>query len=109
MSSNRVFSAETVLTPGQRARLAQDPRVGGGNLLKSAIAANPHPEVPFVHSARPLVNTDGQEQWDFSLLDLDWLAQSWSVWYLEKGVGPRDRVAVFLEDSFAYSVHFWAL
>jgi acyl-coenzyme A synthetase/AMP-(fatty) acid ligase len=109
MSANHVFSAETVLSPGQRARLAQDPRVGGGSLLKSAIAANPHPEIPFIHSARPLVNTDGQEQWDFSLLDLDWLAQSWSVWYLGQGVGPRDRVAVFLEDSFAYSVHYWAL
>jgi len=60
MSANRVFSSETVLTPGQRARLAQDPRVGGGNLLKSAIAANPHPELPFVHSARPLVDTDGR-------------------------------------------------
>jgi acyl-coenzyme A synthetase/AMP-(fatty) acid ligase len=109
MSDVSVFSAETVLSLGQRARLAQDPRVGGGNLLKSAIAANPHPEIPFIHTVKPITNTEGEEQTAFSLLDLDWLAQSWAVWYVSKGVGPRDRVAVFLDDSFAYSVHFYAL
>ncbi|MFC1409716.1 class I adenylate-forming enzyme family protein [Streptacidiphilus sp. N1-12] len=104
-----VFSHETVLTLGQRARLAQDPRVGGGNLLKSAIAANPNPHLPFIHTLKPMTNTEGEEQSSWSLLDLDWLAQSWAVWYVGKGVGPRDRVAVFLDDSFAYHVHFYAL
>lgn len=103
------LSAETVLSPEQRARLAADPAVGGGNLLRSAIAANPHPELPFIRSLRPLTNTSGQPQDEFSLQDLDQLAQSWSVWYLGKGVRPRDRVAVYLDDSFAYSVHFYAL
>lgn len=99
----------TVLTPEQRERVAADPTVGGGNLLRSAIAANPHPELPFIHSHRPLINTEGQAQHEFSLLQLDQLAQSWSVWYLEQGVKPRDRVAVYLADSFAYSLHFYAL
>ena len=101
--------APTVLSPEQRAALAADPTVGGGNLLGSAIAANPHPELPFVHSYRPMVNTDGEEQHDFSLNQLDQLAQSWSVWYLQQGVQPRDRVVVWFEDSIAYSVHFYAL
>lgn len=109
MTDVSVFSHETVLTLGQRARLAQDPRVGGGNLLKSAIEANPNPHLPFIHTLKPLTNTEGELQSSWSLLDLDWLAQSWAVWYVSKGVGPRDRVAVFLEDSFAYSVHFYAL
>src|SRR5205823_126649 len=30
-------------------------------------------------------------------------------WYLEKGVEPRDRVAIFIEDTFAYSIHVHAL
>ncbi len=103
------LSPGTVLSPEQRAQLAADTAVGGGNLLRPAIAVSPHPELPFLRSARPLTNTSGQPQHEFSLLDLDQLAQSWSVWYLEQGVRPRDRVAVYIEDSFAYSVHFYAL
>lgn len=103
------MSAGTILSPEQRARLAADPAVGGGNLLRSAINANPHPELSFIRTAAPLTNTSGELQDEFSLHDLDQLAQSWSVWYLEKGVRPRDRVAVYIDDSFAYSVHFYAL
>ncbi|MEU7907458.1 class I adenylate-forming enzyme family protein [Actinoplanes sp. NPDC049118] len=103
------LSEKAILTRAQRNAFAADERVGGGNLLKSAIAANPHPEVAFIRSGRPLTNTDGELQTDFSLLQLDQLAQSWSVWYLEKGVRPRDRVAVYMKDFFAYSVHYYAL
>lgn len=100
---------ETMLSPGQREVLAHDAAVGGGNLLPSAIAANPRPDVPFIHSIRPLPALGGGTVSDFSLLELDRLVRSWSVWYLERGVRPRDRIAVFLEDSFAYWVHFAAL
>jgi acyl-coenzyme A synthetase/AMP-(fatty) acid ligase len=102
-------SSPTVLSPEQRERLAADRGVGGGNLLRSAIAANPHPELPFVRPVRPLVGTGGEQLTELSLWQLDELAQSWSVWYLERGVRPRDRVAVYVEDSFAYTVHFHAL
>jgi acyl-coenzyme A synthetase/AMP-(fatty) acid ligase len=102
-------SASTVLTQGQRFVLAHDQSFGGGNVLKAAIAANPNPEVPFIYPVRPVLGTDGQPLTAISLLTLDHLAESWSVWYRERGVGPRDRVAIYLEDSFAYSVHFHAL
>jgi acyl-coenzyme A synthetase/AMP-(fatty) acid ligase len=101
--------APTVLTPEQRAAVAADPTVGGGNLLRSAIAANPHPEVPFLHAARPIATPSGELKHDFSLTEFDALAQSWSVWYLAQGVRPRDRVAVWFEDSLGYSLHFYAL
>lgn len=101
--------APTVLSPKDRAALAADMSVGGGNLLPSAIAANPHPEIPFVRPTRPVIGTDGAPMHELSLHDIDHLAQSWSVWYIEQGVGPRDRVAVFFGDSFSYSVHFYAL
>jgi acyl-coenzyme A synthetase/AMP-(fatty) acid ligase len=103
------LSPGTILSPRQREQLAADPAVGGGNVLPSAIAASPHPELPFLRSARPLVDASGQRRHEFSLLDLDQLVQGWSVWYLEQGARPRDRVAVWIEDSFAYSVHFYAL
>lgn len=103
------LSLDTILSPEQRTKLAKDDTVGGGNLLTAAIAASPRPDQPFLFTGRPVTNTDGVGQHEFSLLQLDELAQSWSVWYLEQGVQPRDRVAVYFDDSFAYSVHFYAL
>src|SRR5215212_3170203 len=103
------LSGKTVLTPGLRTALSADATIGGGNLLPSAIAASPHPDLPFLRSLRPLTDTDGRPRTEFSLLDLDRLAQAWSVWYLASGVRPGDRVAVHLDDSFAYSIHFYAL
>ncbi|MGK5113672.1 class I adenylate-forming enzyme family protein [Geodermatophilus sp. CPCC 205506] len=99
----------TVLSQGQRHSLAVDPDFGGGSVLQAALSANPCPDVPFIRLARPLVGTDGQPVHELSLSRLDHLAQSWSVWYLARGVRPRDRVAIFLDDSFAYAVHFFAL
>lgn len=105
----RRLSTEALLTPQRRAKLAADPAVGGGSLLSAAIAANPRPDVPFLRSGRPLVTTAGERRTEFSLLQIDQLAQSWSVWYLEHDIGPRDRVAIFIEDTFAYSIHLYAL
>jgi acyl-coenzyme A synthetase/AMP-(fatty) acid ligase len=102
--------APTVLTVEQRAAVAADPTIGGGNLLASAIAASPAPDQPFLRTLKPLLNTKGEPQNEFSLLQLDELVQSWAVWYYnEKGVRPRDRVVVWIEDTFAYHVHFYAL
>jgi acyl-coenzyme A synthetase/AMP-(fatty) acid ligase len=99
----------TALSAEQRAVVASDGSWGGGNLLQAAIASSPHPELSSIHLARPIAGTDGQPLAALSLLDLDRLADSWSAWYCERGVKPRDRVAVWIEDSFAYSVHYYAL
>ncbi|GII54377.1 fatty-acid--CoA ligase [Planotetraspora thailandica] len=103
------LSDKALLTTEQRRQFAEKPGVGGGNLLTSAIEFNPDPEARFIRSARPLTTTDGTQQSDFNLLELDQLAQSWAVWYLNKGVKPRDRVAVYMKDFFAYSIHYYAL
>ncbi|MGC5343914.1 class I adenylate-forming enzyme family protein [Streptomyces sp. DT24] len=101
--------APTVLTPQQRTDLAADTTVGGGNLLRSAIAANPRPDERFIHSSQPIATASGELRQDFSLVEFDALAQAWSAWYLAQGVQTRDRVAVWIEDSIAYSLHFYAL
>ncbi|RBQ20934.1 long-chain fatty acid--CoA ligase [Spongiactinospora rosea] len=103
------LSEKALLNMEQRREFAAKPDVGGGNLLASAIAFNPHPEARFIRSAIPITMPDGSEQTDFNLLELDELAQSWAVWYLNKGVKPRDRVGVYMRDSFAYFVHYCAL
>ncbi|HKS48444.1 MAG TPA: class I adenylate-forming enzyme family protein [Amycolatopsis sp.] len=104
-----LFTHKTVLTPELRARVAADAGIGGGNLLPSLLAINPCPDEPFIRSLTPVPYTDGETRTEFSLRDLDHLVQSWSAWYWEKGVRPRDRVAIFLPDSIAYFVHYSAI
>ena len=101
--------APTALSAKERAVVASDMSWGGGNVLQAAIASNPHPENALIHLARPLAGTDGRPADTLSLLELDELADSWAAWYSEQGVGPRDRVAIWIEDSFAYSVQYYAL
>jgi acyl-coenzyme A synthetase/AMP-(fatty) acid ligase len=103
------LSTQPLLPPDGRSALAAMPELGGGNLLTLALSVHPQPDVPFIRSARPLVNLDGEEQTEFSLRQLDALAQSWSSWYHGQGIGPRDRVAIYVSDTFAYMIHFLAL
>jgi acyl-coenzyme A synthetase/AMP-(fatty) acid ligase len=98
-----------ILTPEERSHLAAMPELGGGNLLATAMAVHPDPHIPFIRTGRPVINTAGGEQNEFTLAQLDALTQSWSVWYHEKGVGPRDRVALYMADTFAYTIHLNAL
>ena len=53
------LSARTLLSPEARARLAADPGLGGGNVLRSALAAAPEPDQPFLLSTRPVATCDG--------------------------------------------------
>ena len=103
------FTHKTVLSPELRARVLADPGIGGGNLLPAMLELNPFPDEPFIHSLTPIPYTDGETKNWFSLRDLDHLVQSWSVWYLEQGVRPHDRVAVFPPDSLQYFLHLSAL
>jgi acyl-coenzyme A synthetase/AMP-(fatty) acid ligase len=103
------MSNRPLLSPDQRSRLAAMPELGGGNLLATAMAAHPDPHIPFIRTGRSVINTAGEEQTEFTLAQLDALAQSWSVWYHHQGVGPRDRVALYIADTFAYSIHLYAL
>src|SRR6476620_3922147 len=103
------ISNNPLLSPEQRSRLAAMPELGGGNLLATAMAVHPDPHIPFIRTDRPVMNTAGEEQTEFTLAQIDALAQSWSVWYHNQGVGPRDRVALYIADTFAYTIHLNAL
>lgn len=103
------LTRDALLPADLRLALAADDRLGGGNVLRTAMAVHPDPDVPFLRLDRPVTGTSGEALVELSLRQLDQLAQSWSVWYRNRGVRPRDRVAVFLEDTYAYSVHFYAL
>ncbi|MCZ7417485.1 MULTISPECIES: AMP-binding protein [unclassified Streptomyces] len=100
---------KTMLPPEARRRLAELPGLGGGNAWRLAVETNPAADLPVLVADRPLTGPDGEPRSEFSLRELDALADAWSAWYLDRGVGPRDRVAVFLADTFAYQVHLTAL
>ncbi|MGW1500961.1 class I adenylate-forming enzyme family protein [Streptomyces mirabilis] len=102
------FSSRTLRTPEERTKLLQG-NFGGGNAWRTALETSRTPDLPVLVSERALVNADGIPQNEFSLAQLCALADSWSAWYLERGVGPRDRVAVYIEDSFEDQVQLTAL
>lgn len=109
MQTFTTTASSSVLDVESRNLLALDDSVGGGSIVASALAYSTDPTTHFLHSATPVDLPDGRRCSDLSLHDLDQATQSWSAWYLDRGVRPRDRVAVFIADSFAYSIHFYAL
>lgn len=102
------FSPRTLRTPEERAQLLQSD-FGGGNAWRTALETSRTPDLPVVVSQRALVNAAGEAQHEFSLAQLCALADAWSAWYIEHGIGPRDRVAVYIEDSFEDQVQLTAL
>ncbi|MEU6731917.1 class I adenylate-forming enzyme family protein [Streptomyces physcomitrii] len=103
------LTPKTMLTPQARQDLAELSGLGGGNAWRIAAETNPAADLPVLLADKPLAGTDGELRTEFSLRELDALADAWSAWYLDRGVGPRDRVGVFLADTFAYQVHLTAL
>lgn len=103
------LSPRTLLSPGARVALARDAELGGGNLWRTALEHSPAPDLTLLIADRPLVNRDGAAQSEFSIAQLCSLADAWSAWYLDQGVRPRDRVAVYLEDSFENHLQVAAL
>ena len=65
------ISADALLSRDLREDLAADPTLGAGNLLRRAVEVNPRADAPFITSGRPVVDTDGRERTEFSLLDID--------------------------------------
>ncbi|EST38479.1 hypothetical protein N566_07225 [Streptomycetaceae bacterium MP113-05] len=98
-----------MLSTEARQRLAELPGLGGGNAWRIAVETNTAADLPVLLADKPLVDPDGALRSEFSLRELDALADAWSAWYLDRSVGPRDRVGVFLADTFAYQVHLTAL
>ncbi|MFE2872675.1 AMP-binding protein [Embleya sp. NPDC059259] len=99
----------TLLPRSARIALARDARLGGGNLWRTALEYSRAPDAPLLVSDPPLVVEDGTLRREFGIAALDALADAWSCHYLDRGVRPRDRVALYIEDSFEDHLHLAAL
>jgi acyl-coenzyme A synthetase/AMP-(fatty) acid ligase len=103
------YQTPTLVPTQVRMRLAHDPALGGGNFLHHALKVSPDPNSPYLTSERAIGYIDNQPKDQFSLNEIDLLARSWSAHYTDRGVRLRDRVAVYLHDSFEDLIHFFAL
>ncbi len=99
----------TLREPAARQLLADNPALGGGNAWRIAAETSLTPDAVVLVADRPVTNATGQQQAEFSIRQLDALTQAWSRHYLDRGVQPRDRVVIYLEDSFLDQVLLTAL
>src|SRR5947208_557647 len=95
-SSGRVTIASTVTAPPPSRPTHSVPAL----LRGSCGAPGWDPAVPGI---------DGARRAEFGIAALCALADAWSCWYRAQGVRPRDRVALYLEDSFEEHAHLAAL
>lgn len=89
--------------------IPHEPLLGGGNILQYLVNSNRESNAPWLFTEKPLIDIDDHLRTEFSINQLFRLAQAWSAWYLEMGVRPRDRVAVYIDDSFYDLIHLFAL
>jgi acyl-CoA synthetase (AMP-forming)/AMP-acid ligase II len=99
----------TIISPALRRMIAADPDVGGGNALATAVRVSPDADAPYLFAQAPVRDARGRLRDELSLRELTDLVGAWSAWYAERGVGPRDRVGVYLRDSADDLVHYLAL
>ena len=99
----------TIISPALRRMIAADPDVGGGNALATAVRVSPDADAPYLFVQPPVRDGRGRLRDELSLRELADLVGAWSAWYSDRGVGPRDRVGVYLRDSADDLVHFLAL
>ncbi len=100
----------SILLPDRlRYGLKLNPKLGAGNFLHHAYAANASREVPLVYSDRPCHVPGGEPLSEFSLARLKECAEKYGAWFLARGVAPMEPVAVYFEEGIQYLIQYIAL
>ncbi|SLM49933.1 Long-chain-fatty-acid--CoA ligase [Nitrospira japonica] len=92
-----------------RNRLRLDPNLGAGNFLHHALAVSLQNDLPLVFSATPFIVPGGGSRSELSITELASIARQYSAWYLRRGVGPTDPVALYFEDSLQCLIQYLAV
>jgi long-chain acyl-CoA synthetase len=90
------------------ARLAEDPELGSGNFLHYAARLNPNPDIDVVFLDQE-IEIFGRKYTCFSTTSLKVVTDALAAWYLEAGVRVRDPIAIYVDNNFKNSLHFYAL
>ncbi|SEO06044.1 class I adenylate-forming enzyme family protein [Actinacidiphila rubida] len=102
-------NSRTLLDGPARTRLGGAETFGGGNVWRTALEHSAAPDAPLLTTDTPLPAPDGSARTVFSIAELNVCADALSAWYLDLGVRPRDRVVVYVDDSFEDQLHLAAL
>ena len=92
---------------GLRAALAADPTLGAGNVLLKLIEHGAPLDGPGIAFDTPV---DGHPAFaGLTLGELRSAVAARAAWFAERGVGPRDPVAVYVTTAADCMLHFMAL
>lgn len=82
---------------------------GGGDTWRTALETSLDPRAVALITDHSLIPGDEFGIFRYSLVDLCQIVNNISANYLAKGIKPRDRVAVYIDESFEYQLHLGAL
>jgi acyl-CoA synthetase (AMP-forming)/AMP-acid ligase II len=92
-----------------RLRLLLDRRLGAGNFLQRACAANPARHRPFLFAQERLEGAPSTRVVAYSLDLLVETTRRYAAWYYGAGARPGDPVGVYLAEGVASFLHYLAL
>ncbi|MFI6766025.1 class I adenylate-forming enzyme family protein [Streptomyces sp. NPDC050355] len=90
---------ELVLTEG----------VGAGNFFRTAAAAGAVAGKSVIELDKDYHHPEGHTVREFTLAELDALTDRVAAGFQRDGIGPKDPVALFLDESVRYLIHYIAL
>lgn len=90
------------------AALAEDPQLGSGNFLHHAARLNPNRDKDVVFLDQE-IEVFSRKYQSFSTASLKAVTDALAAWYLEAGVRARDPIAIYVDNNFKNSLHFYAL
>lgn len=100
---------ESTTTKSSRAAQIENPQLGCGNFLATAIALAKDPSEKRIFLEDGFRTRQGESLHAVSLLELQALAEEEAAAYCAAGVVANDPVVVSLDDGFSNLVHFIAL
>src|SRR5258708_3808800 len=93
-----VLSPSSLLPDQIRYGLRLNSKLGAGNFLQYAYAANANRDAPLIHSNQPFVVPGGQQLTAMSVAQLTEVSARYATWYLTRSIAPMDLVAVYCDE-----------
>jgi len=104
-----MYTNRTRLTDSQRQALAENRALGCGNFLHVAAQINAGAAQPLFFLNQPHNSPWESPAENLSLAQVKAEADRYAAWYASQGIGPKDPVAVYINEGIANLIHYVAL